>query len=478
MIDQPGPTGLPKEDYSKDDRNVLFGMISPKDEHKIDLGIKANAELQNAKDPFPAGYRYIGSSDDQGSVGQTARPATPMVWLAADNKFFASSMYLMPHDPNDLPWDGAGARFYYGAATEGGGGGKTFFTGMKIGVGWTNNGQEIPGLLLEPKSPEATTQPHRPTTLSFDIFSGPKKRDIFLYPDTPGSEPLYQRLAYVDLLSTQSGSCCSCSYLTPVTLGMMWLLQHLSIIAFGNYGVAIMLLVCMVRLALHPLTKRGQVSMSKMSKFGPALKELQTKYADDKETLQKETMRFCKEHGATPILGCLPMFLQMPIWIALWTGLSATVELRHAAFLPFWLTDMAAPDCLFTWNTPLPLIGIHSLNLLPLLLTVAMFFQTKLNPSGMGATPATTPDQQKQQKMMQYMMPVMMLFIFYNMPSGLNLYVMTSTFAGVIEQIVIRRHIARKQAEAESLEVVVQGPGKAGRDVRGKKPKGPMWHKQ
>jgi YidC/Oxa1 family membrane protein insertase len=262
---------------------------------------------------------------------------------------------------------------------------------------------------------------------------------------------------------------------------MMWLLQHLASVAFGNYGVGIMLLVCMVRLALHPLTKRGQVSMSKMSKFGPALKELQNKYADDKETLQKETMRFYKEHGATPILGCLPMFLQMPIWIALWTGLSATVELRHAAFLPFWLTDMAAPDRLYTFHTELPLIGSFvgdSLNLLPLLLTVAMFLQTKLNPSGMGATPATTPDQQKQQKMMMYMMPVMMLFIFYKMPSGLNLYVMTSTFAGVIEQIVIKRHIAKKQAEAESLEVVVQGPGKADRDVRAKKPKGPGWHKQ
>jgi YidC/Oxa1 family membrane protein insertase len=218
--------------------------------------------------------------------------------------------------------------------------------------------------------------------------------------------------------------------------------------------------------------------MSKMSKFGPALQELQKKYADDKETLQKETMKFYKAHGATPILGCLPMFLQMPIWIALWTGLSATVELRHAAFLPFWLTDMAAPDRIMTWSTDLPLIG-HSLNLLPLLGTLSTYLQTKLNPSSMGASAtAATPDQQKQQKMMMYMMPIMMLFIFYNMPSGLNLYIMTSGFAGAIEQWVIKRHIARKQAEAEASEIVIEAPGKASRDVRAKKPKGPFWHKQ
>ena len=185
---------------------------------------------------------------------------------------------------------------------------------MQVGVAW-KNGKEVPGLELapagsttNPASSPATTpttgKAASSTTLSFDVFCGPKKRDLFVDPDALGSEPLYQKLSYIHLLNTQSTSCCSFCAFEWLTLGMMWLLQKLSIVAFGNYGVAIMLLVLMVRVCLHPLTKRGQISMSKMSKFGPALQELQKKYADDKETLQKETMKFYKTHGATPLLGC------------------------------------------------------------------------------------------------------------------------------------------------------------------------------
>ena len=107
MFDQAGPTGLQKEDYTKDDRNVLYGQIDQKSPSKITLGMKTNAELQDTKNPFPGGERFLGSSDN---------PATQLVWLAADNKFFASSMYLMPRDASDLAWDGPGARFYYDEA--------------------------------------------------------------------------------------------------------------------------------------------------------------------------------------------------------------------------------------------------------------------------------------------------------------------------------------------------------------------------
>jgi YidC/Oxa1 family membrane protein insertase len=181
-------------------------------------------------------------------------------------------------------------------------------------------------------------------------------------------------------------------------------------------------------------------------------------------------MKMYKEQGATPILGCLPMLLQMPIWIALWTGLNAAVELRHAGLLPFWITDLAAPDALFSFGTPLPLIGA-TFNLLPILLTVAMFFQAKMNPATAGA--AASPEQQTQQKMMRYMMPGMMLMIFYNAPSGLSLYVMTSISAGVIEQILIRKHIAEKEAAEAARTTTVRVGGKGFRDNREKKPKSP-----
>jgi len=104
--------------------------------------------------------------------------------------------------------------------------------------------------------------------------------------------------------------------------------------------------------------------MRAMQKLGPELKKIQEKYADDKEMLRKETMKLYRQGGFNPIVGCLPMFVQMPIWIALWTSIQMSVELRHAAFLPIWLTDLAAPDALFTLPVSLWLIG-NQLNLLP-----------------------------------------------------------------------------------------------------------------
>jgi YidC/Oxa1 family membrane protein insertase len=320
--------------------------------------------------------------------------------------------------------------------------------------------------------------PGTSAALELDVFCGPKKRTIFapgfMDAEAQGYRPLYEQLNYI---STLDFSSCFCAW-DAMTVGMMWLLDKLSWVALGNMGVAIMLLVVVVRTILHPLTKKSQVSMMKMQKLAPRLEELKKKYADDKDTLQRETMNLYKEAGASPLLGCLPMFLQMPIWIGLFSCINASVELRHAAFLPVWLTDLAAPDAFISWGTDLWLIG-DSFNLLPILLAVAMFLQAKLNPQMSGASAATAkPEQVQTQKMMRVMMPAMMLFIFYHMPSGLNLYIMSSTFVGVIEQYVIRKHIREKEEEEKLREVKVSAPGKQSRHSRPKKPKGPFWHKQ
>lgn len=211
--------------------------------------------------------------------------------------------------------------------------------------------------------------------------------------------------------------------------------------------------------------------MSRMQKMGPEIQRIKEKYADDKEALNREMMEFYKKRGFSPVMGCLPMFLQMPIWIALWGGLQASVELRHAAFLPVWITDLSAPDALLTWTAQLPVIG-NQLNLLPLLLTVAMFFQAKMQPTAAAAT----PDQARQQQMMKWMMPAMMLFIFYSTPSGLTLYIMASTAAGVVEQVVIKKHMAAREAVEAETTVKVSGGGM--RSSRVKKPKGPFWSKR
>jgi len=463
-IDQYGPVGVPREDLRSDRRQAPFGK------RKADGNqVAVSLALRQAKLP----RMPYGRGPDENlrvGAGETA------VWLGYTNKFFGSMMYLRPGEKGNPPTGKRHARFY-AFATQADAASRTFVTGAKVGV---KSEQFRRGRLV--MVPGLTVAAGQKLALDFDIFAGPKKRSIFVDEDDPYYRPLYGQLNYLNTIDL-GGCFCSSSWLA---VAMMWLLGKLSLLALGNYGVAIILLVILVRVVLHPLTRKGQVSMMKMQKLAPMMQKIKTKYADDKEAQQREMMKFYKEHGAGGFLGCLPMLLQMPIWIALFTGLNALVDLRHAPFLPVWITDLAGPDALIRWSEPItiPLLSgmwgdVYSFNLLPILLCVAFFLQTKYNPqmSGQPAV-ATSPEQQTQKKMMQYMMPGMMLLFFYQAPSGLTMYIMTSTFVGLIEQYVIRKHIREKEAVEAATETTVQAPGKRSRSTRGKKPKGPFWVKR
>jgi YidC/Oxa1 family membrane protein insertase len=236
----------------------------------------------------------------------------------------------------------------------------------------------------------------------------------------------------------------------------------------GNYGVVIIILVLLFRLAMHPVTKKSQVSMSRMSKLAPKSEEIKKKYANNKAEMNKQIMALYREQGASPIMGFLPMMVQMPVWIALWSAVYASIDLRGAAFLPFWITDLSVPDALVRFSTiTVPLLGwkIESLNLLPILMGVAFYLQQKLMPSQAAANPQVA----QQQKMMMIMMPLLFPLMLYKAPSGVNLYIMSSVFAGVIEQRVIKKHIREKE-EAESAGLVAV-TSKTGGKVKKKKPK-------
>ncbi|OPZ98370.1 MAG: Membrane protein insertase YidC [Planctomycetes bacterium ADurb.Bin412] len=328
----------------------------------------------------------------------------------------------------------------------------------------TSLSMELP---IPPNSAEAAPKFH------FQIYLGPIDKDIF-------DLAKYKELHYEKLVNV---SWCAFEWLTFALLGVMKLVYK----AIGNYGIAIIILVLVVRLILHPITKKGQVSMMKMQKMGPKIEEIKKKYAGNKEEIQKKTMEIYKEQGATPILGCLPMLLQMPIWIALYTAVDANVALRHEGLFPaawHWLTDLSAPDRLIPFSVfgvdkpiHIPLIGslignIDAFNLLPILLSVGMYLQQKLTPQTSMAQ--TNPQMAQQQKMMLVMMPVMMLVFLYSAPSGLNLYIMASTFGGIIEQYIIRKHI-RKQEALEAAGAVTPSVKLAGKmGIKKKKPKPPV----
>jgi YidC/Oxa1 family membrane protein insertase len=186
--------------------------------------------------------------------------------------------------------------------------------------------------------------------------------------------------------------------------------------------------------------------------------------------MNKKLMELYREQGASPIMGMLPMFAQMPIWIALWSAISTSIDLRGAPFLPVWITDLSTPDALISWSAiRIPLVGwsLYSLNLLPILMGLAFYLQQKLVP--MQSAAPSNPQMAQQQKMMMIMMPLLFPLMLYNGPSGVNLYIMASTFGGVFEQYVIKKHI--QEREEQEAKGVVAATSKTGGKVKKKRPK-------
>jgi len=197
-----------------------------------------------------------------------------------------------------------------------------------------------------------------------------------------------------------------------------------------NWGVAIICLTILINIVLFPLTYKSFSSMQKMKKLQPHMAKLKELHKDNPHKLNKEMMELYKKYNVNPLGGCLPMILQMPIFIALYQGLMRSVELKGANFL--WIQNLARPDGV-PLPFSLPLIGA-SINILPLLMVGMMVIQQKISQSSAGET---TPEQAKQQKMMMMIMPVLFGFLFYRMPSGLVLYWLTNTILMTAEQTFI-----------------------------------------
>jgi YidC/Oxa1 family membrane protein insertase len=197
-----------------------------------------------------------------------------------------------------------------------------------------------------------------------------------------------------------------------------------------NYGVAIILLTFLVRIIFWPLTHKSTLSMKRMQELQPKLKEIQAKFKDNPTKVQQETWACYKENKVNPLSSCLPMLVQIPVFIALFTVLRSAVELRYAPFL--WMADLSEPENLFLGMIPF----IGAINILPVLMAATMALQTYLTPSA--GDPA-------QQKMMLVMMPIMMLFMFYSFPSALSLYWTVSQVLSIVQMLMMRRKVEHEQ---------------------------------
>ena len=188
-----------------------------------------------------------------------------------------------------------------------------------------------------------------------------------------------------------------------------------------NYGFVIVVFSLIIKIVVYPLTKQSYQSMKKMQLLQPKIAEIKEKYKDDQQKVSKETMKLYQTYGVNPAGGCLPMLLQMPIFIALWGLFRTAIELRQQPFI-LWIKDLSQPDVIYNLGFKLPLFGIKEISGLALLMGITTFIQQKM-----------TMKDPKQQAMV-YIMPVFLTILFMSFPSGLNLYYFLFNLFSIAQQ--------------------------------------------
>lgn len=278
----------------------------------------------------------------------------------------------------------------------------------------------------------------------------------------PGDPPLTQELVaylgpknYNALEAADALAGFSTGFKETIDLGwfsfigkpLLWLMLQFHAF-FGNWGIAIIVLTILVKLATLYWTTKSMRSMKAMAALAPQMKTLQAKYKGDNRRLQAETMALYQKHKVSPVAGCLPIFLQMPIWLALYRMLSSAGELYQAPFIPGWINDLTATD---------------PYHVLPFVLLVTMFAQARL-------TPATGDS--RQQKMLQYGMPLMFGVMAFFFPSGLTLYIFTNTILSALHSIYMNKYDKKTKAAVDAIKKGIEEAAAAEAKAAGGKPSG------
>jgi YidC/Oxa1 family membrane protein insertase len=236
---------------------------------------------------------------------------------------------------------------------------------------------------------------------SYRVFMGPKERDVL----TAAGHQLDRALDF--------------GWFWFIALPLLYVLKMLHSIS-GNYGVDIILLTTLVKVVTIPLTQSSLRNMKAMQKLQPEMTRLRERYKDDQGALQKEMMELYKRHQVNPLSGCLPMILQMPIFVGLYNALNHSIELRHAPFM-LWINDLSSPD-------KLPIAGFH-VPVLTIVMGLSMLVQQRMTPQ------QGDPMQQR----MMMIMPVMFTFMFINFPAGLVLYWLVNNLLSIAQQYFMLR---------------------------------------
>ena len=378
--------------------------------------------------------------------GADAEETGPLVWIAQTGRYFAFAIHT------DLPPGGP-------------------FDDKSFDLVETVKAVPFPPnygfdrVILQAESSEFTVEPGSTYDASFGAYAGPLGKRELVTGTTTGGGPdpylaMYESISLDGLIVYNIGGMCAfCTFQWLAKLLLAFLMfAHDTLLA--DWALSIMLLVLVVRTILHPLYKKSQISLQtftkQMQRIAPKQKKIQEKYKDEPKKMQAEMSRLMREENVNfrGALGCLPMFLQSPIWIALYAMLYFLFDLRNEpAFFGLFqeitngqwsfLADLSTPDRFVDFGAPLisiPLMGdIRSINILPLLLGVVFYLHQKyISPP---PSASMTEEQQQQQKIMKVIMVVMFPIFMYNAPSGLAIYFITNSTLGILEGRWIRAHI-------------------------------------
>ena len=211
-----------------------------------------------------------------------------------------------------------------------------------------------------------------------------------------------------------------------------WLIYTIMVFLYGlipNYGIVIILFAVLIKAITYPLMAKQLRSTKKMQKIQPELNKIKLKYKHDPALQQKKMSALFQESGVNPLAGCLPMLVQFPVLIAVFMVFRNTIEFRGEPFF-LWITDLASPDTLFV-------VGSIPINVLPFLMSLSMFYTMQASTAAMSSGGDSA--QEATQKMMKYMFPGMMFFLFYGFPSGLNLYYLCFNVIQIVQQKMINK---------------------------------------
>lgn len=458
-LEQFGPIELEgkRTDYGGDKRRVRFGYL---------LGpvIDPMRQYVQASDFLWAKPRALGSRVKGAGYAPVA-PVWPnerslersytLAWAGMHNRHFAACVYPLVEEASPREW----------------------WQIERVERVLLDPGGEDPVMILKLTTRSMRLSPAgsegNSGDLSFGVYLGPLSKRV-LRADAPASR-VNLRSIVVYNFGGWCGTYCTFAWVTLLLEGLLHLLHDYVVF---DWGLAIIVLVLIVRTCLHPVTKWSQIRMQRFGKqmqdLAPKQKMIQERYAGDQAKIREETQRLWREEGVNPagMLGCLPMFLQTPIWIALYATLYFAFELRQVpAFFGLFqavtgghwtfLADLSEPDGAIPFGTSIhiPLLSrlmgeVTGINIMPLILGVVFFVHQKyLTPP---TTATLTPEQRQQQQMVKVISVVLFPLFMYNAPSGLSLYFITNSTLAIFESRWIRAHIDRHKL----LEVKPRAKGK------------------